>query len=550
MNTTLVIGHKNPDTDSICSSYCYAHLKNLLDQDNTYEPGRCGNLNRQTKFVFDTLGVAPPKFYKDIHPRVSDIMTENVVTIDANEPVFRVMKNIDELKIRISPVVADNRFLGIVSMIEMANFFIPDDVSRKPEYLFRIDNFPRVLKGRFLKSGVVDEFFGELVIGAMPFERSVRHLAALSPQKTVLVVGKRSDIIAYAVEKQLPAIVITGAEPGEHLESDIDFSSYEGWVFLSEMETAETFRRLMLSTPTKSIMYSGIPSVSRDDYVEHARDILMKIDHRGLPVLSGDSLVGIITRSDLLKKKQKKLILMDHNEPGQAIDGAEAAEICEIIDHHRLGVIKTRTPIYVYAKPVGSTCTLVYQLYKINGVLIERDIASLLLAGILSDTAILRSPTTTREDVVAVDDCARLSGLNPDDFGIEIFRATESIKMRDPESVVTSDFKIYREFNVGVGIGQAEVVTLDNVYETRDALLPVMNKIAQTKGLAWVMLLVTDIVKQDSILLATDFPEAERHLGYARIDANIYSLPGVLSRKKQLLPEILRVLEEMSGERP
>ena len=191
-----------------------------------------------------------------------------------------------------------------------------------------------------------------------------------------------------------------------------------------------------------------------------------------------------------------------------------------------------------------------YQLYKINGVLIERDISSLLLAGILSDTAILRSPTTTREDVVAVDDCARLSGLNPDDFGIEIFRATESIKMRDPESVVTSDFKIYREFNVGVGIGQAEVVTLDNVYETRDALLPVMNKIAHTKGLAWVMLLVTDIVKQDSILLATDFPEAEHHLGYARIDENIYSLPGVLSRKKQLLPEILRVLEEMSGERP
>ncbi len=544
MNEILVIGHKNPDTDSICSAYCYAALKNRLDPKEAYEAGRCGNLNRQTKFVFDTFAVPPPRFFGDIYPRVSDIMTRNVVAMDMNEPVYRAMKNIDELKIRINPVVESGIFKGVVSIIEVTDFLISDNVSRNPEILLRPGNFPKVLRGRFFREGERDEFPGIFVIGAMPFEKSVRHMLSLDFEKTVLIVGMRRDIIEFAVEKRLPAIVITGVEAHEKL--DIDLGGYNGWVYLSEMDTAWTYRRLMLSTPARAIMNSSLPGVAETDYVDAARDVLLKLDHRGLPVLREGKLVGIITRSDLIKRFQKRIILMDHNELTQAVDGAESAEIREIVDHHRLGTVKTRLPISVYARPVGSTCTLVYQLYKTNGVPMEPAVAGLLLSGILSDTTILRSPTTTPDDTEAVQDLARISGLDPEAYGIEMFSATESITTRDPKNVIEADFKVYREFGVSVGIGQVEVVNAESVFSVKEQFVASMREVCASKGINWAMLLITDIVKQDSLLVVTDLPRAERLMSYKKVGDNIYELTGVLSRKKQLLPEILRVLEEMA----
>ncbi len=545
METIFVIGHKNPDTDSICSAYCYAHLKNLIDGSVSYKAVRCGNLGRQTRFVFEKAGVTPPEFIRDVIPRVNDIMTREVVSVGVDEPVYHVMRNMEELKIRITPVLGtDGLFSGVITFFEIANFYLGDDISLKPRYLFRAENFGKVLRGTMVKRGDRKEFTAGIVIGAMPYERSISLLKNLVPEETVLVSGKRPEIIRFALEQQMPAIVITGVEDASEL--DFDFENYRGWVFISKLDTAETHRLLMFCAPTKSIMNERIPGVREGDSVEYTRDLMLQTGFRGLPVLDGNRLVGIVTRSDLIKKRMKKLILMDHNELAQAVDGAENAEIVEIIDHHRLGTIRTHTPIYVYAKPVGSTCTLVYQLYRYHGAPLDPANACLLLAGVLSDTAFLKSPTTTPDDQTAVGELARISGLDWEKLGQEIFSSADSMRVRVPREIVAADFKVYTEFGTAVGIGQVEVVSLEEVSEVKDALVKALYGMKSERSLDWAMLLVTDIIHEDSLLLATDFPPGEAMLRYNAVEKNAYSLPGVLSRKKQLLPEILRVLEDLN----
>ncbi len=546
MNTIIVTGHKNPDTDSVSSAYCYAELKNRLDKTNEYVAARCGNLNRQTRYIFQRFNITPPVFVKDMYPRVKDAMTPGVISVDENEPVFRVLRYIEEMRIRIVPVIhGGDIFRGIVSLYELTvtELLGAEDISQKPRHLIRPGNFPAVIPGHFLREGASEEFNAEIVIGAMHFERSIELLKKLRPDKSILLAGNRKRIIEYAIENQFPAIVITGVKNTDEIQAD--FSNYRGWVYISKLDTADTHRLLNLSVPVKSIMTTDVPSVSENDYLDNARELLLQVDYRGLPVLDEQRLVGIITRSDIIQRKPRKLILTDHNELSQAVDGADTAEIVEIIDHHRLGTIKTRTPIYVYAKPAGSTCTLVYQLYRFNDVDISADIAALLMSGILSDTAILKSPTTTSEDITAIRELASIAGMDYQELGYDMFASTDSLRTMDPEQVVSGDFKEYSEYGFRVGIGQVEVVTLTDLDDARDRLFQALERIQSQHQLDWTMLMVSDIVKEDSLLLSTEMPACEKKLRYSSIDEHIYHLPGVLSRKKQLLPEILRVLEEV-----
>lgn len=546
MPEIYVIGHKNPDTDSVASAYAYAKLKNILDPENTYIAARCGSLNKQTRFIFDKFSVTAPLFIKDVYPKVSDVMTRKVVAIDENDPVFGVIRNIDELKIRITPVVEGGNILkGVVSIFELSDFLASKDVTAKPVFHFRGENFEKVIGGYCHVRGKEEEFNASVMIGAMPFDRFKEQMEALKTNEIVLVVGKRRDIVEYAVANKLPAIILTGVK--DEGDVDIDFSGYSGWVFISELDTAETVRRLQLSIPAKAVMKADIPCVDESDYVEPLKEKLLQIDHKSLPVIRDGRLIGIITRSDMIKKVQKGLILVDHNELSQAVDGAETAVIHEIVDHHRLGTIKTKTPVHFYAKPVGSTCTLVWQLYLINGVDTDKQTASILLSGILSDTVMLKSPTTTDEDRKAVTLLAEKAGLNYEQYGLEIFSATDGLKTRDPKSIIHTDFKIYEEYGVKVGISQVEVVTLQEMDDVKEALFEAIAANTAENGLDWGLLLVTDIIMEKSVMLTTGFEAGEKILAYNKIADKYYDLPGVLSRKKQLLPEVLRVLEELNS---
>lgn len=546
MPEIIVIGHKNPDSDSVCSAYAYAELKNLTDgKDNKYTPARCGNLNKQTRFIFDKFGLTAPKFVSDVYPKVCDVMTRKVVAIDENDPIKGVIKNIDELKIRITPVVSGGNILeGVISVLEIAHFFTPNDSEGRPVYLFRGSNFEKSIKGYTYSRGEQDEFEASLVIGAMPFERFRERMETFDANKSILIVGKRRDIIEYAIKEELPAIMLTGIR-GES-DIDIDFTGYKGWVFISELDTAETMRNLLLSIPAKFFMTKDVPHIAETDYLDAAGDVLMSVDHKGLPVTDDGRLIGILTRSDIIKKVQKELILMDHNELSQAVDGAETSRIVEIVDHHRLGTIKTKTPIHFFAKPVGSTCTLVFQQYRINGLEPSREAASVLLSGILSDTVILKSPTTTQQDIDAVKALAELAGLDYEKYGVEMFSSTDNLKSRKTEDIIGTDFKVFSEYGKTFGIGQVEVVNLEELEGVKDELLKGLDKVKMDKGLEWSMLLVTDIIREESVLLTSGYALAEKLISYKETGERRFYLPGVLSRKKQLLPEILRVLEELT----
>lgn len=546
MSEVIIVGHKNPDSDSVCSAYAYAQLKNRMNDGNRYTPARCGNINKQTRFIFERFGADVPKFISDVYPKVKDVMTHKVIAIDENDPIKGVLRNIEELKIRITPVTTGGvKLCGVISILEIAHFFTPEDPSKRPEYLFRGSNFEKSVKGYTHIRGEKEEFTAGFMVGAMPYDRFVERMESVDKERTVLIVGKRRDIVEYAVENQLPAIVLTGMR-GEQ-DIDFDFTDFKGWVYVSELDTAETLRNLQLSIPAKAFMTTDIPELSAEDYLEAASTTLMSVDHKGLPVTNDGRLTGILTRSDIIKKAQKELILMDHNELSQAVDGAESARIVEIIDHHRLGTIKTKTPIHFFAKPVGSTCTLVYQLFKINGEAPDRLTASILLSGILSDTVILKSPTTTPQDEQAVRELAELAELEYMSYGVEMFSSTDSLKSREPRDILGTDFKVFNEYEMSVGIGQVEVVNLEELGDTQDALFKVIDEVKNEKGLNWCMLLVTDIIKEESVLLTSGHEAAEKLLAYKPTAAKRFFLPGVLSRKKQLLPEILRVLEELTA---
>lgn len=547
MKETIVIGHKNPDTDSICSAYCYAAFKNSIENTNMYLSARCGALNTQTKFIFNRFNIEPPLFMKDVYAKVNDIMTRNVVYADANAPIMDVMKNIEKLKIRLTPIVAnDGKYAGIVSILELADFFMTGDTINRPVYRFRRENFGKVLEGFYKLKGGQEFFDASLVIGAMPYDRFKKRVAVLNYCQTVLIVGKRRDIIQYAIDNQFPALILTGFK--DEIDVDMNFDGYQGTVFVSSHDTAETLRRIVMSVPAENIMNLDVPMIKESDYLDYVKDLMLQDDHRGLPVVDDNGyLIGIVTRSNLLKKVLKKLILVDHNELSQAIDGAEKSEICEIIDHHRLGTPKTKFPVYFYAKPVGSTCTLIYQLYKINNILINKEIASLLLSGVLSDTIVLKSPTTTNEDISAVEELSQIAEINYIEYGCDIFSSSENLKDRDPLEVINADFKEYDEFGVKIGIGQVEIVNMTELTESSDKLLESLKIITRDKNLGWGMLLITDIMSGQSCLLSVGMQAAETLLAYRKISENIFDLPGVLSRKKQLLPEVLRVVEELNS---
>jgi manganese-dependent inorganic pyrophosphatase len=545
MENIFIIGHKNPDSDSICSAIAYSYLKNRIDSENRYIPMRCGNINSQTKFILESADMNAPAFVSDIYPKVKDVMSDNVVSSDENSPVFNVMKNIEDLKIRMTPIVDINRKIeGIVSILEITDYFMSDNLLKKPVYIFRPENFKKVIDGYFYKKGISQEFSASVMVGAMPFERYVNQMKKLDLKKTILVVGKRRDIIEFAVENEVPAIILTGFT--SEADVDVDFENYSGWVYVSNLDTAETLRRLALTVPAKYLMSSDIPVIKPYSDLSDAKNVMLTHNRRGLIVVDdNDELVGIVTRSDVLKSYKQKMIMVDHNELSQAVEGAESAEIVEIVDHHRLGTIKTSKPIQFLAKPVGSTCSIIYEQFKNYDIKPENGIAMLLLSGILSDTVMLKSPTTTACDISFVEELSGIIGLDYKEYGKEMFYATDSLKSRKPSSVIKSDFKEYSEFERNFGIGQVEVVNLNEIEDMKQIFIEALDDVCKERKLDFAMLLVTDIINTNSILLVTEFKEAS-WLTYRRIDENTFDLPGVLSRKKQLLPEVLRVLEERS----
>ncbi len=546
MEKVYICGHKNPDTDSIASATAYAYLKNKACGMFNYTPIRNGSASEQTKFVFEKAGTELPEFLKDIYPKVGENMSTEILTVYENDPISKILKHISEKNIRFTPVVdRAQTYHGMAGVNELAELLIKDTRGKKPLFHLRSDTLKRSLKATIINKGDQNEFEASIVVANMAYDSFMQHMNDVANvEQTILVTGNRENVLEDVLEMPFPAIVLVGLSQ-EEIEN-FDARDFKGWIYASPFDSAQSIRCIEMAIPVRKLMASVAP-VNIGDYLDSIADRISQSASKSLPVVEDGKLVGIITGTDLLRKKRSKLILMDHNELPQAIDGAETADIVEVIDHHKLGTVKTNNPIYFYAKPVGSTCTLVYQLYKVHGVELPRDMGILLLGGMLADTVILKSPTTTKEDIDAINELSKALDLDFQEFGVEIFSATDSLTSRSIDDIINTDYKVFDENGLKFGISQVETVTLKELDTIKASLEKELKKMARDQRLQWNMILVTDIIKEESVLITTGFEPAEKLLKYRKQDDGSFFLPGVLSRKKQLLPEVLRTLEDLAS---
>lgn len=543
MSDIFVSGHKNPDLDSVSAAWCYARLKNMIDLENNYIPIRLGHMNATTISQFNKINVTPPVFIKDIKARVHQIMKREYWSLRPTDPVYSLIRFLKKNHTSVVPLIENDIYHGLLSLDEITLYFLKENSRSRPKYHFTPLNFSKVINGKVLQGNVNIEFDAYIMTGAMEFEVFCHRLNDLLPDLPMLVVGNRKRHLLYAVENQFPAIIITGLMPDE--EVLVDLSHYKGLVYRSDEDTAETIRLLRMSLSVAELVSTDPPRVYVDDLFDDAKTVLVNSDYRGLPVFENDSFVGFVTRRCFLERPKAKVIMVDHNELKQSVEGLDEADIVEIIDHHRLDAEKTKRAIFIASEPVGSTCTIVYHQYLRWSAKIDKETAYLLLSGIVSDTVMLKSPTTTQVDRIAAQKLAIIAEvLDFEQFCEDLFSVASVLTQENEKSIIESDFKKYVESNIAFGIGQVEVNNLAQVDEVRDRYISQLEKTKFSYGLDWTMLLITDVRKENSILLCSTFLRNEKELIYPLINKQTYSLEKVLSRKKQLLPEIIRVIEE------
>ncbi|MBQ9031372.1 MAG: DHH family phosphoesterase [Parasporobacterium sp.] len=573
--TIYITGHKNPDLDSLCSAYAYAALKNRIDPEKEYRAVRCGQMSESVEKQLQLVGVEAPPYMADVFPKVSDVMLRAAGGIDVTEPVYQLVKRYNKENPSVTPLFENGVYAGLLSIDDVTAWFLKENTDDNPKYDFTVKNIAEVLPGQILHQGSRDSFVAPITVGAA----SIQDFSEFIPKNadSLVVMGARPEHIRYAIRQNVPAIIITtitlekdadkpenvlpaihrsGPEGiGDKLMPEIDVSGYDGLIYITSLSTAETIRRLRMSEPLGKLMGSGEENVQASDLFADAKDLLASSSARGLAVMENETFVGYVTRRCFLDRPAYNVILVDHNEAGQSIKGIETANIVEIIDHHRLDAMKTDLPILVDARPLGSTCTIVWQQYLANGITPDIDSAKMLLTGVLSDTLILKSPTTTGIDRKTVQELSAICGVDYQEFGEMLYSVTSNLATRDPEEAIKSDFKVYESNDVKVGIGQCETTTLKNIDEYAQAYLAALETVKNGAGLDWAMLMVTNVLSEKSILLTTihrdgaklpyekiiryNDPEAAGSKAYRAFD-----MPGVMSRKKQLLPAVLRAIEE------
>lgn len=535
--SVYVIGHKNPDTDSIASAIAYAGLKNQLGGD-LYEPIRLGKLNKETTFILEELGIESPRLLDHIRTRVKDVMTKDLITVGPNSSIKEAGELIYNKNIRSVPVVDEaGRLLGAVTERSIAHRYIEELKIRSiKEIELNLGQIASTLEGEILVGGKGDVIVGGVLIGAMRPES----MASFINAGDVIILGDRPGAQLTAIESGVSCLIVTGGyKPSEK----VLIAAKEKGVFIlvTPKDTFAAARLINLSRPVMSLMDRSCFILQMDELiVDITEDLLASENRQGFVTDEDNRLLGIVTRSDLINPPRRSVILVDHSEKSQSVEGIEGANIVEIIDHHRLGDIQTAEPILVISDPVGSTSTIVYEEYKKHGIKPDKRMASLMLAAILSDTVLLKSPTATSKDETAIKELGKLAGFDPMEFGIRMYSEGSGVSDMSAAQILMTDFKVFNLFDLKAGIGQVETTDLDQVLARKSDLLSEMERALEDKGLDTVLLMVTDIVKAGTELLALGKERlVEKRLSVELKDNSAF-LPGVISRKKQVVPVLAK----------
>ncbi|WP_020675960.1 putative manganese-dependent inorganic diphosphatase [Geopsychrobacter electrodiphilus] len=544
--TTYVIGHRNPDTDSICSAIAYAELLARQGQTDVL-PARAGNLNKQTEFVLEFLGQKSPRHLADVYPRVGDVISEETVMIGLDEPLPKALELFHRHKIRTLPLVdEEKRPRGLLLLKEITERFLlptqPGEMRRIKVSSQSVANCLHAQIGTLYEPEALEEL--DLYVGARDTHSFADWLKEIDPRRSILITGQRPQIITAAIDAGIRMLILSGQSP---LNPELIRKAQAARTSLisSPLDTANCCWLTRLATPVSALVGESFLKVGP---LELLSDLRFKLLHQdavaAVVVNEDDQILGIVSKSHLLKNAPVRLILVDHNELSQAVAGADKVEIDEVIDHHRLGNFQTDKPIRFINQPVGSTCTLVATLYRQAGLEPTARIAGLLLAGLLSDTIILKSPTTTDIDREIFLWLEKLSGLDAELFGNKIFSSGSPMATGlGARELITSDFKEYETDGKKIGLGQVEVVTFQVFYDRKDELEAELIRLREEKGYVLAALLVTDIVEGTSLLLTAGPRELPLIIGYPKQDSNLYLARGVLSRKKQLVPHLLKIFK-------
>lgn len=537
MGPILVFGHRNPDNDSVSSAVAYAHLKNLTDPDNVYVPARLGPMPAETRWVFERFGVEVPDEISHVHTRVADVMTSDVVTITPERPMLEAGKLMRECDVRALPVCnAEGRVVGLVSQRMLAERYLEEtEIAGFGDVPVSLGRLARVVGGDLLVGSADTTVDGHVLIGAAEPE-TMRSMLAPGD---VLIVGDRMRTQPMAIEAGVACLIVTtGARPAEGV---LGLARAKGAaVIATDQDTYSAARLVSLASAVGDLMETDVLTVTPDTLLSEASEDLLGSPHREAVVIDGHGhCVGILTRTNIARGIRRRVVLVDHNEAAQSALGIEDAEVVEIVDHHRVGDIETPGPIMFLNLPVGSTATIVASRYEALGVEIPEPIAGILLGALLTDTVILKSPTTTDTDRRLCDVLARRLGLDPVEFGMEVFRSRSAGSTFSAEAVVRTDIKEYRAGDTVAAIAQYETVDLSSILSHTDDIRAEMQRLLDSRGYDLVMLMATDIVQEGSEILAVGKTRlVERALGVT-LEGGSAWMDGVLSRKKQVAARLV-----------
>jgi manganese-dependent inorganic pyrophosphatase len=550
MSEILVIGHRNPDTDAICSAIGYAEFKRRTGMTEAVA-ARCGDTNDRIDFVLNSFGVPAPKFVADVSPKISDVMQRKILSVRPDSTAAEALRLMDEKNLRILPVMdAEQKCRGLLSLFKLSKFLFPA-VSRHPgqqnsrEVLSSLSSLARTLDGK-LVVGIDAEREDELIlmIGAMGLESFAARLDKFPPEKSCVIVGDRRDIQNIAIREGVRVLIVTGG-------IEVDAKTAEAArkknvsVITSPHDTATTASLCRAAVAVRHVLNEEFLCFRENAPLAAVREEATASGYLAFPVLDGEGqTVGILSKTDFLKTVSRKLILVDHNELSQAVQGADEVEIIEIIDHHRLGSMATQQPILFRNEPVGSTSTIVADCFFRHDVELPRAIAGLLLAGVVSDTLNLTSPTTTTRDAEILKKLEVIAQVNAREFTEKLFASGSLLTLKPAPQAVATDCKEYAEAGFKFSVAQIEEIGFEQFWKRKDELLAALEDYRAKRAYLFSTLLVTDVATQSSLLLVVGDEKFIKRIDHPRLEPGIYELRDVVSRKKQLLPYLTHCLRE------
>ncbi len=544
MKSTIVIGHKNPDTDSICSAICYADLKHKLTGEE-YIPCRAGELNSETEYILKTFKVEAPKLIESLEPRVSDVQFREIDGIEPRVSLKNAWEHMRDHNIQTVPILTKRRKIkGIVTLGDQARFYMEDQDARV------------LSRAKTPYSNIAETLQGEVVVGDPDdsFSRGKVVVAAANPdvmedfidENDMVILGNRYESQLCAIEMNAGCIIVClGAKVSKTITK---ITSEKGCtVIVTPLDTYTVAKLINQAIPVGYIMRKdSIITFGVDDLVTDVKTAVSKLRIRYFPILDNDDrYVGMISQRNLLDIDRQKVILVDHNEKGQAVDGIRSAEVIEVIDHHRIDSVETMNPIYFRNQPLGCTATIITMMYRENAVEIEPKIAALLCSAVLSDTLMFRSPTCTPLDEAAARDLASIAGIDVEEHAMAMFNAGSKLSKKSPDEIFHLDCKSFRAEPFAITVSQVASVSRKELKKVKEKLLPYMESLLPNSGADMLFLMLTNIIDESTELLFV----GQGAKGYVEsafdreATASSVELPGVVSRKKQVLAPLITAIE-------